>query len=172
MKRNTVKLLFWIALAYGAILLVARGILPSDSTPPTSLIAIPLVVMAIIIVRDMAHRSTNPTRIVSKSIPYAHRGRQVEFLSRQIDVTAKASALYFDDLLRARLTELLVNKAVLESGLQRERVLQLLSDRRSGIKFLKNDTLYKLLYSPAPEKGRARIEMIREAVDLIEAWNA
>ncbi len=151
---------------------MARGVLPSDSTPAIPLTAIPLLIMAIVIIRDLANRSTSPTKTVVMTIPEIRKGRQVRFLSRQIDVTAKASASYFDNVVRARLIELLVTKASLESGLESERVRQIMSDKTQGQKFLKNDTLYRLLYSSVPEEGSARIEMVREAVDLIEAWKA
>ncbi len=172
MKRKTVKLLLWIAIAYAVILLLARGVLPSDSTPSTSLTAIPLVILAIVIIRDLVNRSTSPTRTVVMSVPETRKGRQVQFLSRQIEVTVKASASYFDDVVRSRLIELLVNKASLEGDLETESVRQIMSDKNQGRNLVNNDALYKLLYSPAPEKGRARIAMIREAVDLIEAWKS
>ncbi len=171
MKRDTVKLLFWTALAYTAVLIIVRGVLPSNSTPTTSLIAIPLLILAVIIIRDMALRSTSQREIVDKRSFETSKGRQVELLSHQIDVTANASASYFDDIVRARLKDLLINKASLESGLGREKVLREMSDEKKRMRFLNNDALYKLLYSPIPKKGRARIVMIREAVDLIEAWN-
>ncbi len=171
MKRTTITLLFWSAIAYAAILLVARGILPSDSTPATSLIAIPLVMIAITLILDMARRSTVSTETIPDRTEEKFRGRQVQFLSRQIDVTTEASASYFDEVVRSRLVELLITKASLESGLERERVSRALSDHKSGVRLLHDDVLYKLLYSAAPGKGRARIEMIRAAVDRIEAWN-
>lgn len=171
MKRSTITLLFWSAIAYAAILLVARGILPPDSTPSTSLVAIPLVIIVIILILDMARRSTISTETIADPTKETFRGRQVQFLSRQIYVTAEASASYFDEVVRGRLIELLITKASLESGLERETVLQVLSDHKKGSKFLHDDALYKLLYSAAPEKGRARLEMVKAAVDHIEAWN-
>ncbi len=171
MKRTTIILLFWSAIAYAVILLVIRGIFPSDSTPTTSLIAIPLIVIAITLILDLARRSTASTESVVDRAQEVFRGRQVQFLSRQIDVTAEASESYFDDVVRGRLIELLITKACLESGLERARVVQVLSDHRSGVKFLHDEALYKLLYTAAPEKGRARLEMVKAAVDRIEAWN-
>ncbi len=171
MKRETVKLLFWTALAYIVFLIILRGAYPSNSTPAASLIAIPLLISAIILIRDMLLRSTNFEEIVDKKSLEKSRSRRVEFLSRQIDVTAKASRSYFDDVVRARLRELLISKVSLESGLDLEQARHEMREEEKAMRFLKNEALYKLLYSPIPEKGRARIVMIRDAVDLIEAWN-
>ncbi len=171
MKRDTIKLLFWTSLAYIAVLTILRGVFPSNSTPATSLIAIPLLISALILIRDMVLRSTSHNETVDKNGLKKSKSRRVELLSRQIDVTANASASYFDDVVRARLIDLLINKASLESGLEKEKVLHAMSEEKKAMRFLKNDALYKLLYTAIPEKGRARIVMIRDAVDLIEAWN-
>jgi hypothetical protein len=135
------------------------------------LIAIPLFIMAVIIIRDMGLRSTRHNEAVAEKILKTGRGRQVEFLRRQIEVTAGASASYFEDMVRARLIDLLVNRASLEWGLEREEVIRIMSDSNKWRMFLKNDELYRLLYSPILEQGGARIAMIKKAVDLIEAWN-
>ncbi len=172
MKENTIKLLFWVALVYVAILLIAGDVLSLGSTQAISLTAIPLIIVAAVIIRDLANRSTSPTTTVVPLVRERREGREVEFLSRQIDVTAKASTSYFEDIVLARLRELLVNKASMELGLEVERVRQILSDSKQGPEFLKDEALYRLLYSPSPARGRARIEMIRQAVDLIEAWKA
>ncbi len=154
MKRETVKLLFWTALAYIVFLIILRGAYPSNSTPAASLIAIPLLISAIILIRDMLLRSTNFEEIVDKK-----------------SLEKSSSRSYFDDVVRARLRELLISKVSLESGLDLEQARHEMREEEKAMRFLKNEALYKLLYSPIPEKGRARIVMIRDAVDLIEAWN-
>jgi hypothetical protein len=91
-------------------------------------------------------------------------------LTRLIEVGTWASPDYFENVLMTRLRDLLVEKARLETGLGREKVLEILENPRLGPRFLANDLLYRLLYSPGPAKGTARIEMLEEAVALVEAW--
>lgn len=167
---NTVKLLFSSAVAYAILLVLVRGIFPSESTPPLSLISIPLIVIVVMIARDLAGKSTSPT--ISKTIPSTagFHGNAVQFLSGQMRVAASASSSYFENVVRSRLRELLTAKVVLETGLQSETVRRLLSDPRQGPLLLGDESLYRILYGPAPQSGLARISMIGDAIDLIGAW--
>lgn len=123
-------------------------------------------------IRDLATRSTSPTRTRGALGPQRQEASEVQFISGQIRVTSKASTSYFDDVVRARLKELFINKVALESGLDTAEIREVLSDEKQGPNFLRDERLYRLLYSPVPERGKARVEMIREAVDRIEAWKA
>lgn len=170
MNRKTLKFLFWVVIVYIAILLFTRGLVSSDSTPTVSLTAIPLILMAIIIIRDLTNRSASPSHTPPAQTRTEMSHNTLEFLSRQIDVTAISNASYFDDVIRTRLRELLVTKASLQTGMETDRVRRTLSDSKQGPKFLHDDNLYALLYGAAPEEGSDRIEMIRETVELIENW--
>ena len=167
---STLKLLFWSAVGYAVLLVLARGIFPSESTPTISLTGIPLVVMIVVIARDLARRSTSPT--IGKAIPMTSgfKGNPVQFLSGQFRVAAAASNSYFENVVRARLRDLLIAKVALETGLERETARQLLLDPRRGPTLVEDESLYRMLYGPAPRGGLARMNMISDAIDLIGAW--
>jgi hypothetical protein len=167
---KTVWLLFWSAVAYAVLLVLVRGLFPSESTPTISLTGIPLIVIVIIIARDLSRKSTGPTIRRSIASTTGFRGNPVQFLSGQFRVAASASSSYFDNVVRARLKELLSAKVALETGLESETVSRLLSDPRQGPQLLQDDSLYRMLYGPAPRDGLQRINMIGEAIDLIGAW--
>lgn len=170
MRKSIVELLVWAGVAYIATLVLARGLFPSESDPSISLTVVPLAIIAIMTILDLRLRSTSPTekhvnpRRVKAPVP------RVRILSDQIRVSAKASDSYFENVIRARLRELLATKASLESGTNYETALRTLVDPVQGPKFLKDNQLYTLLYGPRPEKGRARVQMIEDAVQMIEAW--
>ena len=170
MRKSTIELLVWAGVVYGAILVLARGLFPSGSTPTISLTVLPLATMAIIIVLDLRLRSTRPRksrvspRHVKSLVP------RVRLLSEQIRVSAKASDSYFESVIRTRLRELMVTKASLYSGTEYETARRTLLDPVQGPKFLKDNELYTLLYGPRPEKGNARLQMIEAAIQMIEAW--
>lgn len=170
MNQKTLRFLFWVVIVYVVILLVTRGFVSTESTPAVSLTAIPLVVVAIILIRDLTNRSTNPVHAgpVHRTTEKSHD--PLEFLSRQIDVTIKSSASYFDDVIRRRLRELIVTKTSLQTGMEADRVRKILSDSRQGPRFLHDNNLYALLYGPVPDQGYVRIEMIQKTVQLIENW--
>ena len=170
MRRSSIELLVWAGAAYGTILVLARGFFPSESTPTISLTAVPLAIMAIIIVLDLRLRTTGPTERHVSSRQIKAPVPRTRLLSDQIRVSAKASDSYFENVVRARLRELLVTKAALESGIDYETARQTLLDPVQGPKFLKDIQLYTLLYGPRPEKGGARIQMIEDAIQMIEAW--
>lgn len=167
---NTIRLLFWSAIAYAVLLVLIRGIFPSESTPTISLTGIPLVVIVVMIARDLSRRSTSPT--IRKATPTTarFRGSLVQFLSGQFRVAASASSSYFENVVRARLKELLTAKVALETGLERETVRKLLSDPSRGPELLKDESLYRTLYGPAPQTRIARMNMIGDTIDMIGAW--
>jgi hypothetical protein len=167
---NTVRLLFGSAVAYAVLLVLVRGLFPSESTPTISLTGIPLVVIIVLIARDLARKSTSPT--ISKAAPTTSgfKGNPVQFLSGQFRVAASASSSYFENVVRARLKELLTVKVALETGLEKETVRRLLSDPSRGPGLLEDESLYRMLYGPAPRGGLARMNLISAAIDLIGAW--
>ena len=127
---KTVRLLFWSAIAYAILLVLIRGIFPSESTPTISLTGIPLIVIVVVIVRDLARRSTSPALRRTRASTAGLRGSQVHFLSGQFKVAASASSSYFENVVRARLRELLTTKVALETGLETETVRRILLDPR------------------------------------------
>ncbi len=167
---NTVRLLFWSAVGYAVLLVLVRGIFPSESTPTISLTGIPLIVIVVMIARELAGKSTSPTVRRKITTTTGFRGSPVQFLSGQFRVAASASSSYFENVVRARLKELLIAKVVLETGLENETVRRLLSDPRQGPRLLEDEPLYRMLYGPTPSRGLARTSMIREAIELIGAW--
>jgi hypothetical protein len=167
---NTVRLLFWSVVAYAVLLVLVRGLFPSESTPTISLTGIPLVVIIVVIARDLARKSTSPT--IRKATPTTSglKGNPVQFLSGQFRVAAEASNSYFENVVRARLRDVLTAKVALETGLEKETARQLLSDPGRGPGLLEDEALYRMLYGPAPRGGPARMNMISDAIDLIGAW--
>ena len=167
---NTIKLLFWSAVAYGLLLVFVRGIFPSESASTISLTGIPLIVIVVMIVRDLTRRSTTPTvrRPIAASTSF--RWNHVQFLSGQFRVAASASNSYFENVVRARLRELLTTKVSLETGLDNATLRRILSDPMEGPGLLEDETLYRMLYGPIPERELARINLIGDAIDLIGAW--
>jgi hypothetical protein len=167
---NTIRLVFWSAVAYGVLLTLVRGVFPSESAPTISLTGIPLIVVVVIIARDLARRSTTPTVRRTISTPTGFRENPVKFLSGQFRVAVNASNSYFDNVVRSRLRELLTSKVALETGLDNETVRRVLSDPREGLLLLQDEALYRMLYGPTPQRGLARINLIGDAIDLIGAW--
>ncbi len=164
------RLLFWCAVAYGILLLFVIGAVPSEPTPSLSLAGIPLVVIAIILARDLARRSAVSTVARTSGSYSGPKEDPVRFLSGQIRVAAIASDSYFENVIRARLKELLITKTTLETGLDRDAVRRALSDREQGPEVLHDTELYWLLYGPVPETGLARIDMVAKTVDMMGAW--
>jgi len=167
---NTLKLLFWSAVAYALLLVLIRGIFPSESAPTISLTGIPLIIIVVVIARDLARRSTSPTVRRTISAATGFRGSPVEFLSGQFRVAAEASNSYFENVVRARLRELLTAKVAVETGQDHETLRRILSDAREGPKILDDESLYRMLYGPIPKNGPGRIKSISDAIDLIGAW--
>ena len=155
---------------YALLLVLVRGVLPSESAPAISLTGIPLIVIVVMIARDLTRKSTSPTvrRAITTTVGF--RGNPVQFLSGQFRVAANASNSYFENVVRARLRELLTTKVALEIGVENETVRRILLDPRDGPRLLEDETLYRMLYGPTPQGGLARLNLIGDAIDLIGAW--
>ena len=164
------RLLLWSAGAYAVLLVLVRGVFPSESTPTISLTGIPLIVIIVIIARDLVRKSTSPTIGKEIAATAVFRGNPVQFLSGHFRVAASSSDSYFENVVRARLKELLTAKVAVETGLDDEIVRQLLIDPGQGLRLLRDEQLYRLLYGPTPGKGLDRIMVIGLAIDLIGAW--
>jgi hypothetical protein len=65
----------------------------------------------------------------------------------------------------------MVEKVSLETGVDRERVKRDLENGMLGPTLI-GLKLYGLLYGSLPPRGVARVKMLKEVVDGIEAWNA
>jgi hypothetical protein len=167
---KSLRLLFWSAIAYSVLLLFVTGLFPTQTTSTIPLTAIPLIVITVIIVRDLARRSTSSTVTKALDPGYYMKGNPVQFLSGQIRVAANASDSYFEDVVRARLKELLIMKVALETGLETETVRQVLSNPRKGPDLLSNKILYTMLYGPIPPSEGQRMQIIQSALELIGAW--
>ena len=168
---RAVKLVFWSAVAYGALLVLVRGALPEGPSQTVSLLGIPLLVVAIIIARDLAGRSTNPTSLKTESSKATDRGDPVTFLSNQIKVAAAASDSYFDVVVRARLKDLLIDKVALETGLEKDAVRRSLFDKEQARQLIQNEELFDALTGPVPATGADRMKTINRAIEMIGAWN-
>ncbi len=166
---TTVKSLFFYGVAYCILLVLVRGTLPSESSPTLSLVGIPLVAIAVIIARDLARRATSPRITPKTSSPAGFTENPVQFLSGQIRAAAAASDSYFENVIRARLKELLTTKVALETGMERDAAGRILSDPEQGPRLLHSEELYTVLYGALPEPF-AITAMIERAVDMIGAW--
>lgn len=169
---KTIKLLFWSGIAYALLLILARGVFPSESTPTTSITGLPLIVILVMIVRDLARKSTSPTIRRTIATTTGFRGSPVQFLSGQFRVATSASSSYFENVVRARLRELLTAKVALESGRENDTVRRILSDPKEGPLLLEDNSLYRMLYGLAPKDGLARINLISDVIDRIGAWKS
>ena len=169
---RAVKLVFWSTVAYGALLVLVKGTFPEGPSQTISLFGVPLLVVAIIIARDLAGRSTNPTSVKTESSEPRPRDDPVAFLSNQIGVAAAASDSYFDVVVRARLKDLLIDKVALEMGMEKDTVRQRLSDKEQAQSLLRNDALFDALNGPVPSTWADKMKMINRAVEMIGAWNS
>ncbi|SRR6266487_2000957 len=168
---KTVRLLFWCGVAYGILLILVRGIFPPRSSPTLFLVGIPLIVIAVIIARDLATRSTVPAVASATRFPRVTlKEDPVQFLSGQIKAAMSASDSYFESVVRARLKELLMMKVSVEVGIERETARRALSDPRQGVKLLRSKELYTILYGQVPKTGLDRVKMIDEAIEMIGEW--
>ena len=170
MKRNTLKLVLVAAVVYYSLLLSLGGFLPGGFAPPLYFLVGPLLALVLILAVDLSARATVPSETRRVVTPPRRLAREVAQLARQVEVGSRASPGYFGNLLVARVRDALVEKVRLEAGMDRERVREILANPRLGPGLLKSDRLYRLLYSPAPARGAARIRMLEEAVALVEAW--
>ena len=168
---RAVKLVFWSGVAYGTLLVLLRGALPEGPSQTISLLGIPLLIVAIIIARDLAGRSTNATSVKTESSKTSARDDPVAFLGNQIKVASAASDSYFDVVIRARLKDLLIDKVALETGLEKNIVKQSLFDKEQARQLLRNEALIDALNGPVPATGADKMKMINKAIEMIGAWN-
>ncbi len=172
MRRSTLKLLVLASGIYALFLVFLRSLIPATLAPPVTLLALPLVILALILVSDLSYRATAPSKSPAQRRLRRFQARDIQYLSRQVEVASAGSQAYFESILLSRLRDILVEKVSLETGIEKEKVKQELGDAVKGPVLVRSGTLYRLLYSSTPPKGAARIKMLREAVDRIEAWKA
>jgi hypothetical protein len=157
---------------YVLFLVFLRGFIPETTTPPITLLALPLIMLALILVSDLSFRATAPSKTPVQTRLRRLQARDVQYLSRQVEVASKGSQAYFESILLSRLRDILVEKVSLETGIEKENVKHELADRVKGPGLVGNGPLYALLYSSTPPKGAMRVRMLREAINAIEAWKA
>jgi hypothetical protein len=131
---------------------------------------LPLIILALILVSDLSDRAVVPAKNLIRAKARRVRARDVQFLSKQVEVASRSSGEFFESLL-SRLRGLMVEKVILETGVDRERVKRDLENGMLGPTLI-GLKLYGLLYGSLPPRGVARVKMLKEVVDGIEAWNA
>jgi hypothetical protein len=163
------KLLLFCGAAYAILLILVRGIFPSESPPTIALVGVPTIAIALVIARDLWSRSSTPTTIPTIRSVTNPKEDPIKFLSGQIRISSRSSPSYFDTVIRARLKELMIAKVTLETGMRRDIARQALSDPKHAQEILRNEELYALLYGPIP-RTEVRMRSIEKAVDMIGAW--
>ncbi len=170
MKKSSLRLVVVAAAAYYALLFLVSS-LSATNLPPLLFLIVPLVVLVMILVSDLSYRAQVPTEIVARNPPSRKLAREVQELTRQIEVGSRASQEYFENVVLARLRDVLVGKVVVETGLDPQRVRETLGNQRLGPGLLRDETVYRLLYSPSRAgRGSGRVNMLEEAVARIEDW--
>jgi len=164
--------LAYASAVYLFLLLILRIVVPEALTSTVTLLALPLVLFAMILAVDLADRATFPSETQSQEGPRVLRARDVQSLTRQVGVAAKASPAYFENILRGRLRDLLVEKVSLETGMEKEEVKRALLDDKLGPRLLRDPRTYALLYYAPPPTAEQRLQMLREIIDRIEGWKA
>ena len=172
MKRSTLTLLAVASGFYLLLLIVLRSIIPETLAPTLTLLALPLVVLAVILSLNLSDRSTAPSESKARETPRRILAKDVQSLTRQVEVAGSSSPGYFDTVLRKRLRDLLIEKVSLETGMERESVRRTLADNRQGPRLLGDLSLYQLLYYPPARKSEARLQMLRETIERLESWKA
>lgn len=172
MKPSTAKLLTSAGIVYIGFLIFARGFLPAELTLPIPFLAVPLALLVIILVTDLASRVTLPSNVPIPKPSRRFLGGELQSLTRQVEVASRASPSFFENVLLSRLRESLQEKVSLETGIEKEKVRKILADERLGPGLLGDNDLYRLLYSVPPARGQTRLKMLREAIVRIEAWKA
>ncbi len=172
MKQSTLKLLVIVSGIYVLLLVLFRSIIPEAISPTVSLLALPLILLALVLALDLSDLATLPSRTRAREAPRRLRARDVQFLTRQVEVAAKASPAYFDAILRGRLRDLLVEKVSLETGMDKEAVKHALADANMGPRLLKGLEAYKLLYYSPPRGAEARLQLLRQIIDRVEGWKS
>jgi hypothetical protein len=172
LKPSTLRLLVVVSGIYVLLLVLFRSFIPETLSPTVSLLALPLVLLALVLAVDLSDRATVPSGTRARDSPRRLRARDVQFLTKQVEVAAKASPAYFETILRSRLRELLVEKVSLETGMEKESVKRALADGSIGPQLLRDPETYKLLYYSPPRRAEARLQLLREIIDRIEGWKA
>jgi hypothetical protein len=157
---------------YLFLLILLRSVIPEALTSTVTLLAFPLILLAMILAVDLSDRATLPSETFADQRARILRARDVRFLTRQVGVAAKASPAYFENILRGRLRDLLAEKVSLETGLEKDVVKRTLADERLGPRLLRDPRTYALLYYAPPPRAEERVRMLREIIDRIEAWKA
>jgi phosphoglycerol transferase MdoB-like AlkP superfamily enzyme len=172
LKPNTIRFLVIASGIYLFLLFLFRSFIPETISPTVPILALPLVLLATVLVIDLSNRATLPTCAPALRVPRRLRAREVQFLTRQVQVAAKASPAYFESIVRNRLRDLLVEKVSLETGMAKESVKRSLADANLGSRLLKDLELYRLLYYTAPTGAKARLQLLKHVIDRIEGWTA
>ena len=172
MKHKTLRLLASTSAVYLIALVLLRSAIPEALTPTVTLLAFPLILLAMILAIDLSDRATLPSESFAQKKSRILRARDVQSLTRQVGVAAKASPAYFENILRSRLRDLLTEKVSLETGMERDTVKRALADERLGPRLLRDSRTYALLYYSLPPRAEERVRMLREIIDRIEAWKA
>jgi hypothetical protein len=172
LKRSTLTLLVLASAFYLFLLTVFRNIIPESVTPSLPLLALPLVLLTLILTLDLRHRSTAPIERKVLEDPRTLRARDVQSLTRQVQVAGNASPAYFETILRNRLRDLLAERVSLETGMEKDSVKKILADSKLGPRLLKDQRTYELLYYPLPRSPNSRLQMLREIINGIEGWKA
>lgn len=172
MKRSTLSLVATAGIVYYGIVFLARGLFPANYSPSLPFLVAPLVAVVLILLADLSTRTTLRTEMRVRKVPHRMVGRDVRFLTKQIEAASRASPQYFDRVLRSRLRETVAEKVSLQTGIEKERVREALANPQSGPRLLSDRRLYDLLYSGLPSRGVSRVKLLEETVELIEGWKA
>ncbi len=170
MKRSTIRLLVLLSALYFAVLFLARGFVPSSIPFPLYFLVAPLLMVVLFLVSDLSARATVPSDTPMKPKSERKLAWDVQRLTRQIEVGSRASGEYYNSVLLERLRGVLVEKVCLETGMERERVKNVLKNKILGPALLRDRELYRLLYTGAPVPGPGRTRLLEEALAGIEAW--
>lgn len=169
MKKRTLTLVLAASAVYYLVLFLSLSLLPPGYNPPLYFLVVPLIVPVLILARDLAERAIVPLEVRPRT-PSRKLSRDIQALTRQIEVGWRSSPDYFEKVLVERLREALAGKVAVETGMDLGRVREILANPRLGPGLLRNEKLYRLLYSGVPAKGRARVAMLEETTALVEAW--
>lgn len=170
MKKSTIQLVILVAAVYYAVFFLVRGFFASDPSVPLYLLVGPLSLVVALLLSDLANKATIPTPTRARAGPSRRFSREVQSLTREIDVGRRASRSYFETVLLSRLRDLLVDKVSLETGMEKTRVQELLKNPVLGPGLLRDERLYRLLYNGESARGPERVQLLEDAVAGIEAW--
>jgi len=172
LRHSTLKLLVLSSGLYVLFLVFLRSLLPEPLAPSITILALPLLILVLILVSDLSYRATTPLKTPARTRVQRFQARDVQYLSRQVEVASIGSQAYFESILLSRLIDIFAEKVSLETGIEKEKVKQELADAVKGPALVRDGLLYRLLYGSTSFRGATRVKMLREAVDGIEAWKA